>query len=63
MLKTHDEVANASYYVLDETTDREVAKTVQVSERCNVDVDKDGYPLGVEVLLGDLPQETNPQTI
>lgn len=51
MHKTHDEQTNASYYILEPTTQRTVAKTVVVSERCNVDIDADGYPIGVEVLL------------
>lgn len=49
-IKTDDEVANASYYTLDQTSQRKVAKTIQVSERCNVDIDKDGFPVGVEVI-------------
>lgn len=49
MLKTHDDTANVSYYYLDQP--RKVAKTVQVSEKCNVDIDEDGLPIGVEVLF------------
>lgn len=51
MNRTYDKVANASYTVLDETTDRTVAKTVEVSRHCNVDIDKDGFPIGIEVLF------------
>jgi len=51
MKKTHDKTANATYYTLDATNSRKISKTVQVSERCNVDIDEDGFPLGVEVLF------------
>ena len=51
MKKTHDKMANATYYVLEPTAEgRKVAKTIQVSERCNVDIDAEGFPVGVEVL-------------
>lgn len=49
--KRYDKEANASYYYLDATTQRTVAKTVEVSEHCLVDVDSEGYPIGVEVLF------------
>lgn len=52
MRKTHDKTANATYYCLEPTTARKISKTVPVSSRCNVDVDEEGYPIGVEVLLG-----------
>lgn len=51
MIKTEDKIANATYYILEPTTSRKVAKTVEVSPICNVDIDEEGYPLGVEVLL------------
>lgn len=51
MKKTHDKTVNASYYLLEPTSPRKVFKTVEVSERCNVDIDKDGFPVGVEVLF------------
>jgi len=47
MVTTHDDAANASYTIL---RHGKVARTVQVSERCNVDVDGEGFPLGIEVL-------------
>lgn len=50
MKKVTDETVNATYYYLDPTMARTVAKTVRVSERCNVDIDADGYPVGVEVI-------------
>ena len=50
MNQTFDKEANASYYILDVTANRKVAKTVVVSEVCNVDIDDEGYPVGVEVL-------------
>lgn len=50
MIKTHDETVNATYYTLEPTSDRKFAKTVVVSERCNVDIDAEGFPIGVEVL-------------
>ena len=50
MKTTHNSVANATYYLLDETAIRKVAKTVPVSDFCNVDIDLDGYPIGVEIL-------------
>lgn len=51
MRTTHDEIANASYTVL--TDNRTVAKTIVVSEHCNVDIDAEGYPVGIEVLFTD----------
>jgi len=27
-----------------------VDRTVEVSEHCNVDLDKDGYPIGIEIM-------------
>lgn len=51
MKKTHDEVANATYYYLEPTSQRTVSKTVSVSDKCNVDIDEDGFPLGVEVIF------------
>lgn len=51
MKKTHDETANASYYTLEPTADRKIDHTVQVTPRCFVDVDKEGFPIGVEVLF------------
>jgi uncharacterized protein YuzE len=51
MIRTYDKTANASYTVLNETSNRTVAKTVQVSDKCNIDIDKDGFPIGVEVLF------------
>lgn len=50
MNKTEDKTAGATYYTLEPTSQRKVAKTVKVSDICNVDIDKEGYPLGVEVL-------------
>lgn len=50
MFKFHDETTNATYIVLNETADRAVAKTVEVSEICNVDIDKDGFPIGIEII-------------
>lgn len=53
MKKTYDDAANASYYILNETVNRTVAKTVQVSPICNVDIDVEGYPLGIEILQAE----------
>lgn len=50
MKKVTDETSNATYYYLDPTMARTVAKTVRVSERCNVDIDVEGYPIGVELI-------------
>ena len=51
MIKTYDKIANATYIVLNETTERGAAKkTVRVSEHCLVDLDAEGFPLGVEIL-------------
>lgn len=44
-----DPVAGASYTYL---FDGEVARTIEVSDSMNVDVDTEGRPLGVEV-IGD----------
>lgn len=46
---TTDKVANASYTVL--THNRTVAKTVQVSEHVYVDLDAEGYAVGIETLF------------
>lgn len=47
---THDDATNVTYYRLNPTDGREIDKTVKVSERCNVDIDEKGLPIGVEVL-------------
>ena len=54
MKKKHDKVAKAFYYylaVFGSTGNRQVAKTVPVSDHCNVDLDDTGFPIGVEVIL------------
>lgn len=50
MLKTHDGTTNATYYLLEPMSNRKVAKTKVVSDICNVDIDANGYPIGIEVL-------------
>lgn len=50
MEKTTDPTTNATYYMLDPTMARTVSKTVKVSDRCFVDIDDDGYPIGIEVI-------------
>lgn len=59
-LQTHDSVANASYTLL--AVNRTVAKTVVVSEHCNVDIDAEGYPVGIEVLFRTPHQTENNKT-
>lgn len=50
-MKEVDKTANATYYTLNQTSQRKVVKTVKVSKICNVDIDEEGYPIGVEVLI------------
>jgi len=47
-IKTTSSITNVSYTVL--THNRTVAKTVVVSEHCNVDIDAEGYPVGIETI-------------
>ncbi len=44
---THDEATGASYVYV---CGGKVVKTVQVTKHCNVDIDEDGFPVGIEVL-------------
>ena len=44
----NDTTANVSYKVL--AHGKTVAKTVVVSEHCNVDLDAEGYPIGIETI-------------
>ncbi len=62
MIKTFDEIANASYYVLEPSPNpNKVALTVSVSERCNIDLDANGFPIGVEVLFPSAVSAPNNQ--
>jgi len=47
-IKISSSIPNVSYTVL--THNRTVAKTVVVSEHCNVDIDAEGYPVGIETI-------------
>ena len=51
-MSTKSDAVNVRYvYLQDITTDRKpVSKTVKVSDHCNVDLDEDGYPLGIEII-------------
>jgi len=44
--------ANYSQYIViqGEPKNRKVHKTVKVSDRCLVDIDKNGLPIGIEIL-------------
>ena len=37
-------------YIQIQTGTRKVEKTVKVSDICLIDVDKEGYPIGIEIL-------------
>lgn len=45
----HDSECGATYYEL--VSGAEVARTVEISDGVMVDLDKHGYPVGVEVLF------------
>lgn len=40
----------ATYIPINPTSQRKVVKTVKVSPICLVDIDEEGYPIGVEIL-------------
>lgn len=42
------DIANTSYYHI--AQGKTVAKTISVSEHCNIDLDGEGYPIGIETI-------------
>lgn len=59
-LYTYDEEADALYVLLAPEPEAEVERTIELGERLHVDVDAEGYPVGVEILypsLGDIDLE------
>jgi len=45
-----DKEANAAYIYFKDISEGEVAKTISLNESINIDLDKDGKILGIEVL-------------
>jgi uncharacterized protein YuzE len=46
----YDKEANAAYIYLKEIGEGEVASTISLSDSVNVDLDKDGKTIGIEIL-------------
>jgi len=57
---TFDKEADAVYVYFKEISDGEVAKTISLNNSVNVDLDKNGVTLGIEILDArkNLPQDT-----
>ncbi len=57
---TFDKDADAVYIYFKEISSGEVAKTISLNESVNVDLDKDGITLGIEILEAskNLPSNT-----
>lgn len=46
----YDKEANAAYIYLKEIGEGEVASTISLSDTVNIDLDKDGKTIGIEIL-------------
>ncbi|MFH1325296.1 MAG: DUF2283 domain-containing protein [archaeon] len=47
---TFDKEADASYVYFKDISESEVAKTISLNDSINIDLDKDGKTLGIEIL-------------
>jgi uncharacterized protein YuzE len=56
---TYDSEADAVYFYFKEITSGEVTNTISLNNNLNIDLDKDGVTLGIEILdaTKNLPKE------
>lgn len=50
VLLKEKKIGDYTYITLNSTSQRVIKKTVKVSPICFVDIDSEGYPIGVEIL-------------